>query len=41
MDKEGEGTYIAPVTGASYSSKAVFNAVSAALAQYEQIGGNF
>ena len=31
----------APVTGASYSSKAVFNAVSAALAQFEQIGGSF
>ncbi len=41
MDKEADGTYIAPVTGASYSSKAVFNAVSAALAQYEQIGGSF
>ncbi|MBR2264706.1 MAG: FMN-binding protein [Firmicutes bacterium] len=36
-----EGTYIAPVTGASYSSKAVFNAVSAALAQYAEIGGAF
>ena len=42
MDKTStEGTYVAPVTGASYSSKAVFNAVSAALAQYEQIGGSF
>ena len=36
-----EGTYIAPVTGASYSSKAVFNAVAAALAQYAEIGGAF
>ena len=41
MDKAGEGTYIAPVTGASYSSKAVFNAVAAALAQYAEIGGAF
>lgn len=41
MDKAGEGTYIAPVTGATYSSKAVFNAVSAALAQYAEIGGAF
>ena len=39
MDKEGEGAYIAPVTGASYSSKAVFNAVSAALKQYAAMGG--
>ena len=40
MDKDGaDGNYIEPVTGATYSSKAVFNAVSAALAQYEKIGG--
>ena len=34
MDAEGEGQYIAPVSGATYSSKGVFNAVSLALQQY-------
>ena len=41
MDDKSADGYVAPVTGASYSSKAVFNAVSAALAQYAQIGGSF
>lgn len=39
-DREaGEGTYVAGVTGATYSSRAVFNAVSAALEQFALIGG--
>lgn len=38
-DAEGEGTYIKPISGASYSSKGVYNAVSYALDQYAQIGG--
>ena len=38
-DAEGEGQYIKPISGATYSSKAVFAAVSAALEQYAQIGG--
>lgn len=37
--KDGDGTYIAPVTGASYSSKGVFNGVNAALEQFAKIGG--
>lgn len=44
MDKDaatGDVTYTAPVTGATYSSKGVFNAVSAALEQFEKIGGAF
>jgi len=36
---DGEGTVINPISGATYSSKGVFNAVSAALEQYAQIGG--
>ncbi|MBR5756748.1 MAG: FMN-binding protein [Firmicutes bacterium] len=39
MDPEGEGQYTAPVSGATYSSRGVFNAVSLALQQYAQIGG--
>lgn len=34
-----EGTFVAPVSGATYSSRGVFNAVKAALEQYAQIGG--
>lgn len=37
MDAEGEGQYIAPVSGATYSSRGVFNAVSAALEQYSKL----
>jgi len=36
---EGEGTTINPISGATYSSKGVFAAVSVALEQYAQIGG--
>ena len=39
MDSEGEGQYIAPISGATYSSKGVFNAVNLALTQFAQIGG--
>jgi len=39
MDNKSAEGYVAPVSGASYSSKGVFNAVSAALAQYSQLGG--
>ena len=39
MDDKTAPDYVAPVTGASYSSKGVFNAVSAALAQYKELGG--
>jgi len=38
-DNGGEGTYIQPISGATYSSKGVFAAVNAALEQYKQIGG--
>ncbi len=38
-DKADAATYVAPVSGATYSSKGVFNAVSAALEQYAKIGG--
>ena len=38
-DKGDAATYVAPVTGASYSSKGVFAAVSAALEQFAQLGG--
>ena len=34
-----EGQYVKPISGASYSSKGVFNAVSYALEQFAQIGG--
>lgn len=34
-----EATYVSSVTGASYTSRAVFSAVSAALQQFENIGG--
>ncbi len=37
---EGEdGKYVAPISGATYSSKGVFNAVKVALEQYAMIGG--
>ena len=39
MDDPAAADYVAPVSGASYSSKGVFNAVSAALEQYAKIGG--
>ncbi|MCR4804290.1 MAG: FMN-binding protein [Clostridia bacterium] len=39
MDDKSSSSYVAPVTGASYSSKAVFNAVSAALQQFAAMGG--
>ena len=37
-DKD-DANYIAPVTGASYSSKGVFNAVDAAMQQFAKVGG--
>ncbi len=36
---DSSASYVAPLTGATYSSKAVFNAVKAALDQYARIGG--
>ncbi|NMA93922.1 MAG: RnfABCDGE type electron transport complex subunit G [Clostridiales bacterium] len=36
---DASAAYVAPVTGATYSSKAVFNALKAALDQYARIGG--
>ena len=39
MEDKAAPDYVAPVSGASYSSKGVFNAVSAALAQYKELGG--
>ncbi len=36
-----EATYVSAVTGATYTSRAVFSAVSAALQQYENLGGGF
>ncbi len=36
-----EATYVSAVTGASYTSRAVFSAVSAALQQFDSIGGGF
>ena len=39
MEDKAAPDYVAPVSGASYSSKGVFNAVSAALEQYAKIGG--
>ena len=39
MDDKAAPDYVAPVSGASYSSKGVFNAVNAALEQFAKIGG--
>lgn len=36
-----EATYVSAVTGATYTSRAVFSAVSAALQQYSMLGGGF
>lgn len=36
-----EATYVSAVTGATYTSRAVFSAVSAALQQYSTLGGGF
>lgn len=36
-----EATYISAVTGATYTSRAVFSSVSAALQQYSMLGGGF
>lgn len=36
-----EATYISAVTGATYTSRAVFSAVAAALQQYPALGGGF
>lgn len=36
-----EATYISSVTGATYTSRAVFSAISAALQQYSVLGGGF
>ena len=39
MTDKTAADYVAPVSGATYSSKGVFNAVSAALEQFAKIGG--
>ena len=39
MEDKAAPDYVAPVSGATYSSKGVFNAVSAALEQFAKIGG--
>ena len=36
---ETDAQYIAPISGVTYSSKGVFNAVNAALQQFAEIGG--
>ena len=36
-----EGFYVANISGATYSSKGVFNAVSSAMQQFAQIGGAY
>ena len=36
-----EATYVSAVTGATYTSRAVFSSVSAALQQYSMLGGGF
>ena len=38
---DGSATYIQAVTGASYSSRAVFSCVSTALLQYLELGGAY
>lgn len=40
-DASGDGTRIDGVTGATYTSTAVFNAVNAAIAQFAALGGEF
>ncbi|NCB42392.1 MAG: FMN-binding protein [Clostridia bacterium] len=36
-----EATYVSAVTGATYTSRAVFSSISAALQQYSMLGGGF
>jgi len=36
-----DATYISAVTGATYTSRAVFSSISAALQQYSMLGGGF
>ena len=38
-ESDGDGQYVKPISGATYSSKGVFAAVNAALEQFAQMGG--